>query len=1583
MVPDPLSPIAPARVRVLLLPMGRIKRSRFLSFVERLKTENVVRLGDVSPDGRPNRSRIIYDLSTSLPPQSQLALSPFELYREPLVVIGIADSTELGLGYNISADDGNEDVFQGDGHSTPERRDANHLLQEMEDVREQFPKALVHQILFFDYKKCNGLSVLPDGAIAVPPPEQSKTTTIKTVMCDLSSLLLAEMTSFAKSLQALYTIDSPSSPQNAAATNGWSSWASDSPGSLSRRNSQMLPQPHGSRSGSPGGSIDRSHHRMSMPVHLPSSPLAHSRPVAGPQPTSPPSGTRTPPPTSFEQMPAVGSGGPLSNTVTRSSAAGMQREPSLERVAVQGFGSGSLSERARNKGKGRVGGVIGSLYLHAGRWGDAVREFVESATIARANSDHLWHAKALENILVGLLMLAWAGIDFQIPQICYPATEKIASKSLQQTPSSSTVDVQSARAMSAENRPISLQNLAALLPDLLNTILNLYARAANFAGESLPQLPYSETIIRFSKLMTAVHLSDGKLDDDALAHVVLNIQLHSKSKLTPSRVLISPTRVEITTMLFRALPPSTSSSLAIIDHTLILSGICSVLSALGFHRKRALVIRELISVLIPGLVQARKLGAAEMGVHPAAGLAAWNAIGGGSGGASALNLAEYDESGGLRELLGVLGNAYGVVGPILGQPNTGGINGHHPSEAAQDGRMTETSCGDSNEALVSRALSDATLRAFGNLNLKMVVLRSCINLCEALPDLRGILRFTTELLRTAGSGVAPGPRSMEVITRLSKEEQVRLTTNISRTVSAAAKFGLKDIEAEYWDDFLVRGVETVEPPSWKATVPHAKSELVAAGAITKEAEKSPFIYNPFLKKTGTATVERSLIAGEPSEFQITLQNPFDFDVEIEHLSLESGGVRFGSQKNNVIVGPYRTQTIIMEGTAWEAGSLCVTGCFVKVRNCRGRRFPVFREPWSPEKDVKIKRIGLAAAKPPTDRPISTASRTKTQQPGPKPSILELAVIKEQPVVVVKSTSLSQSAMMILEGQTSSFTITLHNLSSTTPADLLLFSFQDSTTAQLQAAMSNKDISPAELYELELLFSHKQAFRWRRDEEDGEPVIPPNQTATFEIDVLGKPGLTSAIVQVDYAFIGVPRREVTEKFYTRQVVLPITVTVNASVELVRVDTLPFPGDFGWVQREEQSLSNSSVREDRYRSYEHRETGSRRQEEETIKTLRQRLAHATDARDYCLLLLDVRNSWPHPLKIDLQVRESPPSPSTSSALSPSPSPSEIREVDDTIWANVYSTTDRLQPGHTSRIVLPLPRIFLQNPHATIPTLNPANQRQFVVSASKVSPDIERASREAFWYREEVLKLIRGFWEEEQTGRRGSIELRGIRLNPRMVEAIKVEDIGVEVFVRKGSDAAGVRQLGPSKFEVCTDELVTLTTRIHNRSTQPIYPLLRLQPSLRNQPHNIALDLSKRFAHNGLLQRPLPLLQAGKVAEDSMGVCFLCRGEFEVGVSIEETRIWEPAAGESRAEHGEGDGERGFRGSGDDGATGAVPGVRRARADTSALFMDSSVLGEKQRRIWMGRENCAITVKDRANHDGGDNADDDEDHDSGDDG
>ena len=63
---DPLSIVVPARLRVLLIPVGNVRQSRFSSFVERLQQVNVVRLGDVSPDSRPHRSKRVFHYSSAL-----------------------------------------------------------------------------------------------------------------------------------------------------------------------------------------------------------------------------------------------------------------------------------------------------------------------------------------------------------------------------------------------------------------------------------------------------------------------------------------------------------------------------------------------------------------------------------------------------------------------------------------------------------------------------------------------------------------------------------------------------------------------------------------------------------------------------------------------------------------------------------------------------------------------------------------------------------------------------------------------------------------------------------------------------------------------------------------------------------------------------------------------------------------------------------------------------------------------------------------------------------------------------------------------------------------------------------------------------------------------------------------------------------------------------------------------------------------------------------------------------------------------------------------------------------------------------
>ncbi|RAL63632.1 hypothetical protein DID88_003676 [Monilinia fructigena] len=1293
---DQLSPVAPARVRVVLLPIGQIKRARFLSFVERLQPQNVIRLGDISPDGRPHRNMfsplafpfgmIVYDLTTHYPPSTHLSLSPFELYREPLVIIGLADGAELE---HISYKGTSRRSLNGSGVSLLDQN-VRDLYQDLEDLRDRYPKALVHQVLLFDHTHEKSATALPEGLVAVPSTADCGITTMKTVMCDISALLLAEMTTLARSLQGMNTIESPSQSGNRPFNGG--SWGGSSPDGSSRRNSQFTTGQQDSRSSSPATAVDRANYRMSMPVlrsaasdSSTSSPLGRSG--------SPASNLRSETPPTFDNIIGESTYTPKnlpSRLGTPSSTS--KRDSSRDRVSIVGFGSGSTSERSRNKGKSRIGIVIGSMYMCAGRWSDALRELIDGATVAKANLDHLWHAKALDNILVSMLMLAWTGLDFQIPQICYVSAEKAPSLTSALEPRSP-----------ASSRLVSLKNLATLLPELLDRILNVYTRAANNVGEAMPQYAFSETVIRYAKLSSAIHNGGGQLNDEVLRLIVLGTPFQKAPNLATPRLNIQPNRGEILKTILRAFPVySSSENIVVVDRIIILSGIASVLGSVGFYRKKALVIRELVSVLVPALVQARLRGAAEMGVHPAAGLAALSANGN-TNGAGALELGEGDMENGVDAFLGLLGQTYGVVA----------------SRA-----INEEAFDDSDEATILRILEDSSTRSFGSQALKMEVLRSCINLSEALPDFQGVLKFTADLLRTAGSGIAPGPRSEDASPNMSREEQIRLMTNITRTLGAAKNLGVHNLSAEYWDEFLVRGVELEPLPQSRTPIPHTRGELPE-------------------------------------------------------------GERFESAVQKTVIGPYRTQILTILGTPKDPGSLKITGCTVKVKGCRERRFPIFSDSWSPQGDIKIKSIGVAKIFGQKSRPTSFGSTSSGPIPWgvtpPMPTTVGLNVIEKQPIVAIKSTNLSQSALMVLEGERQRFSVTLENLSTETPVDLLLFSFKDSTQAPLQTAMSNREASPAELYEYELILARKQALRYIP--KPGEkPYIEPGGTATFEIEILGKPGLTSATIHVDYAHLGVPQLEVENGFHTRQVSLPLTITVNASIELARMDVMPFTGNLP------ASLWSKI--------------------DGTVAT------KDFTPQDHCLLILDLRNAWPSSIHVSINIEQG----------------GKIEE--------------EVSPGNTSRIMFPIPRIYLENPTASIPALDPSRQRQFVVSAGRISADSERAIRESFWYREEILKILQGTWETRSgVHRKGNIELRGLRLSHRVIDAIRIEDISIDISI---NDKPGF------KHDIYTDTFATITVRVKNRSSNPIQPLLRLQPSIRNHSLAQTLDLSKKFVWNGAKER-----------------------------------------------------------------------------------------------------------------------------------
>ena len=391
-------------------------------------------------------------------------------------------------------------------------------------------------------------------------------------------------------------------------------------------------------------------------------------------------------------------------------------------------------------------------------------------------------------------------------------------------------------------------------------------------------LAFSECIIRFSKLLAAMNLSAGYLDYDALQHLVQNTPFRQKPRLSVPRISVNPTRQDIASLLFRALPSqSDASGLTATDRVVVLAGVASVLSQLGLQRKKAIVMKEFITCLIPGLVQARKVGAAEMGVHPAAGLAALNMASGTTSGAGALNLGEGELENGIDEFLGLLGRIYGI-------PES--RNSFPP--ISSEGTTVEKRA----QIIVEEILKISSLKSFGSLTLKLDVLRICINFCEALPDFHGVLHFTALLLRIAGPGTAPKSNSTDVFVSLPREEQVRLFANISRTVTAANKLGLQKVETDYWDDFLVRGIHIMEEAFSMRLIHHQPMELKATAAT----KQGPFLHNPWQKQALSSATETILVANAEYRFVIALQNPYDFELEVESLRIAAVGVDFDARE---------------------------------------------------------------------------------------------------------------------------------------------------------------------------------------------------------------------------------------------------------------------------------------------------------------------------------------------------------------------------------------------------------------------------------------------------------------------------------------------------------------------------------------------------------------------------------------------------------------------------------------------------------------------------------------------------------------
>lgn len=1070
------------------------------------------------------------------------------------------------------------------------------------------------------------------------------------------------------------------------------------------------------------------------------------------------------------------------------------------------------------------------LKLQIGAWSDALSQFAEGARAARDANSPAWHAKALEGILVCLLLLAWSGTSFQIPQNCYPTSRGLSSSSAVHNIAESNRAVSEKFTGSSTNH---LQALTAMLPGLLATVMNLYDRSILGFDNALPSIYACEAKIRMARLLIKLQRNGSILNNHALQDIVGHQEfVYNSQTFEPAVVSLILRTSALSNLLIEAVTDAQIRQ-SIQAITPIYLAVCNSLSVLKLERKQGLYLKDILQKLPPVLMEARRAGIAETNGNP---FILSKAL-------QTTNSDQHKQSAkSIRTLLWRLARMYDLPDFYA----TGAYDGH-------------------SEDHIQRRLS-TWLAVFkgGDIATKLEVLRCCVRVSDALPDFVGSIQFMSLLLFIVRQTITLSRGIGSPVPLIATEEQVRLAAGINNAIQVANTANTTQVYAEYWDDFLVRDIRLHDHLETGKLVPHTSQDL-SHTTTSGTAKKDPFIYNPFSEGRASSG-PAILVKNEVASFDVLLQNPLEIDIEIESIALYTEGCSFESNQHNALIGPLCLQTFTLKGIPLEIGSVKIVGCHVKIKNCAARDFLTFNGMWKP---LQISKRQLA---------------TSMQVELPTRSILELKVIDPLPNLVISSTSLIQNSIMLLDGETATFSVELQNLDDI-PADLVLFSFQDSVSRQLRDALETKDLMPIDAHEFQYQLATRPVIKRISNgkKEFSHTISPanvsPNSSRVFEFKVLGKPGLTEAIILTDYAYLGKPRNEIDGTFYTRQLRLTVSLTVNASIDIPRCNVLALPSG---------SIGTSS-------------------------SIQKSTPGKPSQADICLLQLDLRSIWQSPVAFTIETSL------PSEAADDQTEATSTREI----WS--IATKSTLQPTQIERALIPIPRLYIQDPFEPIPTLDTsATKRQFVVSASKLSLEAETAAREAFWYREKLCRLLRITWKEEYGTRHGEIDVRkGIRLSARMIDALRVEHVQIDFSLKpsRPEDRDVVTQKGSSHFEVKRTKLATLVVKVHNLTQEDLKLLLRLQPSLHDQPHNAAMDLSKKFVWSGVLQRILgEPLKPGQTVEAELGIVVLARSVYEVNATVEEVRS-------RRREL--------------DGASGIGPNM--------------------ERRIWHARNPCLITAVD----------------------
>ncbi|ORX48573.1 Trs120-domain-containing protein [Hesseltinella vesiculosa] len=1040
-------------------------------------------------------------------------------------------------------------------------------------------------------------------------------------------------------------------------------------------------------------------------------------------------GSGTPPPTAHTLLPTE---------LTRSAT-----PPPLQ---PNPCGVGDLSKN-KKQAPGRIKKIHADYYLLAGSLPDAIRTYKQAMDMTKITSDYLWLASAMEGYVCTTLLMEQLRLE----------SRAAASR---QASAISTSNEQAPEPMEAIEPWMTVLDIL----ETYNGVVFHYAKEQQRAKptESLheefdcaippsfvPSVLHAEACLKVARFLLTVY-HHGRWDRQTIASLIHG-SLTPLPRSSPSSVYASPTAESPSPMLVdpppyplpasvsamgtearrssssSTSPTPRSSTSAVTSPTSaktapgveawdvgtwvnriwdayfdrwpasaqvhIMGHMIRVLSGIGYRRKAAWVTYECLRRLVPFILNGQFGGAHLAGSHL------------GSVKISSLLLT-------LQNLCNVYG-AGSSVGPLgLLDP----FQQHDP--------MLD-------QASESFSTGEGTPAAFGWSALQLTILRQCITISEALQEYKQVVMYAALSMKNYYSLIA-------------KDEQMRLATLIHRLVRLK-KYNDDELPAtiNYWGVNLVSRIQVMPPISRRAVQRHPMERQALYQSLTAnlgpqpeltdlntliDANTDPFIYNPYASKD-TVSEDTWIVKNEVVDFQVSVTNPFGFELEMQSFRLSTSGVAFTSSPTSALLQGGKSTVLTVSGEPKEAGILLVHGCHIKILGFAEQEFTIDCAPPPIELQAsRMKSSGLA---------VRSKSCIEHRSSGIEP--YKLTVIDEQPMLKCKSTSLIQDAAMLMEGEQKCITLTLENIGCVS-VDYIRISATDDATLPFASI----DISPTQMYDLEKATLMK-VFEWVDHDHQGKLVsVPPKTDLPMDVFVHGKSGCMHGTIEVEYGHLGTNGQSPSTPFYTRTLTIPLLISVYQPLQ-------PYDWDLVSIR----TPGRKEADPDHQLPHGHIDL------EQLCSTLRSRA-------DFCLGLLDIKNQWSCSFRVTFTIDNSLPG-------------------DTATTSNIVSRT--IEPWATNRVLLPLRRISLDEGTTAQEIPITSTQKLFTTEEGKDAQQ-QRLDLQLFWYREHLLERIQAIWTTDD-GRHGTLDLRScLRLSYLQLQILKQPDIAFEVNI-KGATALDQRQ------------------------------------------------------------------------------------------------------------------------------------------------------------------------------------------------